>query len=527
MLRAAVMVVEVRLAGLTEGIRVATVPVRSRSELLGADRDALPYLVAEPVVDSEIVLGNGDSSARSLSFTLDADAIDVATIIRTGGGLCGVAEVALEIAGIANDYDQRLIILRGDVSSGVRFGARGADGRQVIDLEIVDPKESLTTRLPPWVIGGDSGRFGSAHITAIGDRVPLVINGYTHIPAVRVTSNTVGSNDFVFAAGHGWTVNTSTGVIVDGVVRGSADAVYGWTLLEDTDATGLAYSAIRFTVGATSWPDGATVYVTASSGEALDPIGVLQRVLEKHSAVGLDGLQSSMVAEARAGMPVRDAPDVMVNASSGPADQPVLDWLEGGFLASFPMLGMAFWGGGYGPVLLDWRRTQTAQWEAEAYPLIYRSSLVQETPKSEVFNSFVVRYGYDPLLDTWDSVITADPDTSDLCRYSRQLYQERHAPQIESPYIQTEGQARYVLEWLVAHFATPAYVVEYEAAAVVFLQHRVGDTISLTDPDFSWSGEPAIIEALSYQRGLCTVRLRVFVRAVQLGGQAQSVPVIG
>lgn len=504
-------------------LRVATVPLTT-VDANGVDHSALPLLIEEPEISNEYQLGEATSAARSVAMTIDARYVDPAALIKNGLPLSGIGEVALESLEIA-DYDRRYVLIRGDMSGGVAFGAYTEDGsqREVVELEIVDPRDSVATKLPPWVI--DLGRFSTAHKSAIGERIPIIVNEYGDIPAVRVTSVTPGLQTFIFAHGAtGWAVDTTTGVKVNGVVKAAADATYPWTVLEAIDVKGTPYTAIRFTNAATAWPDNDSVHVTAvHSTQDTSVVGAMREVLERYTPIGLQGANVELFSAAEAGMPGDlPRPRIIINGSSGGSASTAIEWVEEGYLSSFPMLSMVWRGGGYGPVLTDFRRKPIARWVSGQAPLYDRVSLVQEVPRGAIFNEFVLRYGYDPVLDLFTKVAVRGASNSAVCQYSRQLFGERHADAIESLSIYDDELATYVLDWCVAHKALPSYYLEYEGPGDTFLRYRRGDTIQLVDPEFSWVDEPATIERLEYRRGRTLVGLRVWVRYMDLGGAAFS-----
>jgi len=519
-LRNVVMVIELALGGTqgTRTVRISTVPVNSISSQLGSNHDALPYLIAEPEMTLMYTFGNGTSAARSIAFTLSNRILDAADFVLRGYSLAGVAEVSLEPIDRQSDYDQRLVLMRGDLAGGVNFGALVGISEEVVDLEVVDPKESVQTKLPPWVVG--ASRFPDANVTGQGDRIPIVFNGFNKIPAVRITDNAVGSNTFIFAERHGYTV---VSVFVNGIVRLSGDVVYGFTTVEATDQTGVNYSGIQFTVGATVWVDSDAVHVTVTRPDDLGPVEIVRRIVEQYSAIGVDGTHPSLFSDAAARFPVNNTfPKVLINTASGAGDVPALSWIEDGFLASFPMLSMVWEGGAYGPVLTDFRTSPLASWESGASPLMDRIGLVEETPKSDIFNEFVIRYEYDSFLDAFGKVAVRGADNSDLCKYSQRMNGERHAPVIESPYIQDDAMATYILDWMVEHHALPSYLVSYFAMPRIVHEYRRGDTILLTDEEFGWTKERATIEGFQLKRGRAVVTFRVWLRFLDFGGAALS-----
>lgn len=519
----AVMVIEMVFGGYSGGgtvVRVATVPVRSVSMITGNRHDAQPKLMDEPELSMTYTMGQGSSAARSLALSLDPALINPVALISRGLPLAGVAEVSLEHldSNGGSDHDRRLVLLRGDIDGSVRFGASTGPNREVMEVEIVDPRTSVSTKLPPWVL--DAERFSAIHPSAVGARIPLVYNSFPGIPAQRITSTITGTNRFLYAYGAGYGTPT---VMVNGVVVLTGDLVYGWTAEEGNDAFGEGYSYIQFTVAATTWEDSDSVNVTTTRADGLGIVEIIRTVLEQHSALGIDGTSASLFAEAAARFPLVSEPQVLINGASGASAATCLEWIEGGYLTALPMLSMVWEGGAYGPILTDHRLSPIANWVAGALPLIDRISLAEETAKSEIQNDFVLRYGYNAIEDIYSKVATRNATNSDVCAYSQELFGRIDSDPIEAPYFADDSLAEYVLDWLVEHRSVPSYLVQYEASASVIVEYRRGDTISLTDPELGFSKTSATIEAISYRRGRVQITLRVWLRYMDLGGSAVSV----
>lgn len=519
----AIMVVEVVFGA--SRFRLATVPFGSVSGTDGMDHSVQLQLVGEPEIRHGYDLGEGTSQARSVQVTLGAEVINPAALIRSGQVLSGYGEVALEVdkSPADADHDRRYVIIHGEIAGGVRFGGvRGRGEHEIIDLEIVDPKASMDVRFPLWVV--DDSRFSTTlHDTAIGQRIPVVLNGYDRIPAVRI-DDVSGARQFAFAHRHGW--DTANAIVeVNGTAYGTADATYGHAFVELYDDEGVPYTVVSFTVGATSWADGDAVHVTVDhNDEELSVIGVIRRVCELHTPLGPGGLSGVLFSEADAKLGNTTRPRVLANGASGGSESGALQWIEEGYLSNFPMVSMVWDLGGYGPIVTDRRADPVASLVAGQGPLLDRRSLVQETPKEELFNEWVIRYDYDPALDTFKRAAVRSPLNNAVCAASRDLLGERHASVIEAHYIKDDELAEMVLNWLVEHRTLPSYFLEYDAFGSVFWELRRGDTILLTDSDFDWNEERTTVEEITYRRGRVVLGLRVWLQFVKLGGAAQNAP---
>lgn len=533
LMRSVVMVVDLRFGGDLGGYRarLSTIPVHSVSTATGRDHSAIAGLIEQPSFDQVYEFDNATSSARTISLSVSTEFIDAAKLVQSGIPLFGYAEISLEPTrranGVVADYDERLVLLRGDIggSGGPRFGAlrtrqNGTRQAETLDLQIADPRDSVNAKFPPWIV--DNSRFETINAGWIGERLPLVLNGFVHIPAVRTTTAATGINQqWVFAHDHQWSVAAGDGVAVNGVTYPSGDATYGWAQSSGTDLRGIPFEQITFTNNATVWEDTDVVHVSTTTTNA--PLGVVDSIeylLRRFSPFGNAGLNDELFSTAAARFASGSQPQILTNESS--TSQSCLKWVEDTFLPSFPMLSMVWESGQYGPILTDFRSSPVAKFVAGTYPLFDRDTLQEELPKSEIQNEFVIRYDYDPMLDIYRQVIIRGAENSDICAYSQAIAGERHRDPIESAYINDADLATYVMDWLVAHRALPSYYLEYQCAPAVWLERRRGDTVLLTDDDFGWSEQPATIERITMQRSQCVVGLRVWVRYIDLGGSALS-----
>ncbi len=520
LMREVIMVADLVFGGTAEfnRISVATVPITTTSGRNGTDHSAVAALIAEPEINQEYTFGSGTSSARSLALTIDGEKLKINDIIDRGGMLSGFAEVYLQVEG--GDHDTRYVVLRGEIT-GVRFGSQGGPRKrnEVVDFEIVDPKETIGSVMPVWVV--DESRWADVHKTGVGKRYPIILNGYNVIPTIRVTDFPTGADNlFVYAFGHGFTV---TGVFVNGVQYGTLDAQYGHLFVEAIDLKGEPVSYIEFNKPGTTWADTDVVYVAAEhAGDDLTPVEALRHMLESFTPLGTQGTNTELYSTAAAKMPRFTEVQVMANGSGNASAATGIKWAETGFLPSFPMISMVWENGGYGPVLTDRRGAIQDEWIAGQHPCYDRDTLVEEEPKSNLFNRFTLKYNYDAQLNLFESVVTRDELNSTLCATSAQLIGARELSPIESRYIVGDALANYVADWLVDHYAFPSYIVDYVCSPDVYFKRRRGDLIAFTDPEFGWSRVPTTIDRIRYHRGRCIVTLRVWKRYLDIGGASFS-----
>jgi hypothetical protein len=250
---------------------------------------------------------------------------------------------------------------------------------------------------------------------------------------------------------------------------------------------------------------------------------IIQDICVRYTNIGNQGLNIRLFAEAAAKlMQAVGNPQVLLNGSDSSSAANALDFIETGLLKSYPMVSMVWEDGAYGPIVTDYRSRPTAKFVVGAVPILDRVSEVQTSSVSDLYNGFIIRYNYDPLLDAYSGFVTRDRTNSDVCAYSETLVGRRDFEVLESPYIIDETTANFIADWLVTHYAIPSYLVEYEALPVAYFNLRRGDTILLTDDEFSWTEQRATIEAIEYRRGYCKLTLRVWARFVDLNGSARS-----
>ena len=459
-------------------LAVSTTPLTTTSERSGSDYSAIAALIDEPGINQEYTFGDGASSARSIVITIDSRQFDINAIVARGGMLSGFAEVYLQVPN--GDHDTRYVLMRGEIT-GVRFGSQdGPLGRvEVAELDIVDPKETIGAVIPPWVV--TKKRWTDPHKSGNGQRYPIILNNFGAIPAIRVTDVATGSNHFVFAYGHGFTVQN---VYVNGVNRASGHATYGWSLVEESDDRGIPVSYIDFTNGATAWEDSDAVYVRANHNDELTVVDALRHVMESFTELGTQGTNAELYATAVAKMPRFTGLQVCINGSGSSSAATGVKWAEAGFLESFPMVSMAWENGGYGPIVTDRRGAIQDEWISGQHPCYDRETFVEETPKADLFNRFTLKYDYDAQLDVYNGVLVRDEENSTLCQTSQSLIGRREYSPIESEYITSDNLANYVIDWMVEHYSFPAYVVDYVCSADVLWKRRRGDLIAFSEPEF-------------------------------------------
>lgn len=493
-------------------VRIATEPVTTVSGSTGRAYSYLPALQAEPEIVSEYAIGTAPASLRTIALTVDGRLVDALSLLRERRILAGWAEVSLQVDG--GDYDHRIVLLRGDMVGGVSFGAV----EELVEIEIMDPETTQDRAVPPFVASSE-GFYGiTLPDDTVGARYPLVWNGHPAVPALRVTST---NRSWLACWGHAHEVDA---IFVYGQEYASTSSVYPWSTSEEVDAFGIPFLQVILGTGSGPIDDDLTVYARLSRKDgSLSVLDVLRDLLVSWSLVGPYGVSERMFASAAAKIPPLLAVQVYANGSGSSDTARAIEFAESVIAADLPMISFAWTGEGFGPVVTDRRRgLVVASLRRGQYPCIDRASGISETSKSDLRNSFTLRYGYDPLLDTYSKVVVRDAENSLLCRISQEAVGFREADVVEAVSIHDDGTANYVVDWLVEHTSLPSYLVDYECFPEVAFTLLLGDNVRISDDRLGWDEEEATVERIVYARGRVVLSLRVWALYRGFPGGARS-----
>lgn len=494
-------------------VRMARGPIRTTSSIDGTVYQYDQGLSEEPDIDHTLTLTSNAASARSATFTVPSQVVDPNAILLRGGMLAGVGEISLQRDG--DDYELRYVLLRGDMTGGVAFGADG----EVLQVTLADPTETQSLQVPGVSIDGD--RWPSASDDVIGIRYPLVINGYPYVPCIRVLDDfgVTGLQFLVCAPGRDLQVSAS---YVNGDV--AAGGYLPLTETNTTDGLGAQAKTLDASSSTGPWEDSDTLYVAlqrTTGTPALSVVQVVQALLQGYTALGRLGLNPDLFSVADSVMPGYP-PSILINASGSDAVD-VLDFVQGTLLQSFPMVFLTYQGRGLGPAVVDRRQRPdgggiAGRLVGGAWPLMERLVLLAETPKGDVYNDFELRYGYSALDNSYSKVVARNSTNSVACRLCESMVGGRRTmATIDSPYIMADDLANYVIDWLVAHRTLPYYYVEWSCAASVLVRYQLGQNVLYQDDRFSafTADTSATIARLTYSRGQPVIGLWVWHPAYQ------------
>ena len=507
-----VMTIELVLGG-DRVIRVARKAVSTTSGTTGEEYIWLPLLVEEPVIDQQIDLDNQGAKARSISITIPSQLVPTDTMLKNGRLLQGVAEVSLNVNG--GDHDLRRILMRGDMTGGLSFG-RGAE---TVDITITDRRLSQGGLVPPYVL--DITRYGNILPASIGMRLPIVINRYREVPAIRVDQS---SSDPIFAvciSDTQLTVDDATAgnVFVNGesVESGGAGEWEPFSTGNIRDDKGLRTLLVDFTgatiTGGAQDGDALNVTVSKASGErGINLVRVIERLLNLYTDQGAAGLDLASFSRVEARLP-RIVPPVLLNAS-GDQSVSILKFIESGLLKSYPPVRMVFEGRGLGLAILDRRQDpldNVALVGGEG-GMIDRISNYSEIDRDKLYTSFELHYNFSPMDKSYESVIRRDAETSTSCKVAQQQLQANQPMEpIEAAFIDDDATAAYVINWLVAHLSVPSYYVEWRVSPALWFRTYPGQLVNYTDPDSTaFSDVEAVVMRRSYSRSGCILGLRIW-----------------
>lgn len=498
-------------------VRAATEPVETRSSVTGEIYRYDPLLQEEPTITSEVGLGDGSASLRSVTLSLDGRLVDPLAVVNSGRILAGYGEVSLQVDGEA--WEDRLVLLRGDMAGGVTFGAR----EEILDFEIVDPALSTDRLIPPFVL--TLAGFPFAREGDIGRRFPLLLTSHPAVPTLRISTGSFAT-EVAVCIDVGDLNTTAYDVrllVIEGVEYRALSTTYPWSQTQTIDpVSGTALVTVTITAAI---DENVEIYAVVDLASGRNPtlLDVIRTLLTEHSIAGNGKVDYDLLGAAETRLALGLSPRVLINGSGSGDATRAIEYLESTLASDFPMLSFAWTGNGYAPVVVDRRRgLYVADLVRGQYPLIDRLSSVSESPKGELVNSFALRYSYDLLQGAHLGVETRDSGSSLICRISEEAVGRRDGGVIEAVTIYDESTAAYVVDWQVEHLSLPHYVVEYEGFSVLAFTLRLGDNLYLTDDRLGWSRVQATVLGLTYQRGRAVIRLAVWLLYANLPGGARS-----
>ena len=502
---------------------ISTQPIRTTDDN-GNVYQYIPLLQEEPSISAQYTIGNSNPSQRSFAISFDGRLLNPVDLINDGEPLAGIAEISLQKDG--GEYHNRYVIMRGDMSGGVTMGTN----TEILTTDIVDPAYTSDKIMP--AVFCDIENIPTIPDSYIGHRYPLVFDSYPCVPCINTSSTEYGPT-FLVCAGHEHVVNH---VYINGNERKSTDNYRGWAAYYSYDRKGNPVTIIRFIVSEPPWESGDAVYAAVSrtdgpttitdetdgtflgiEGRERNLIGIIKAILIKGSLLTEAGLDADLFGRAEQKLAVLKV-KCLINGSGESDSARCLEYVQNTLCSSFPMISFTFTGRGYGPIVTD-RRNEFIVLDLTARQgLLYdRVSDLQESSKSELQNSFTLKYDYDAINDNYRKIVTRNEDNSSLCKISREKFGKYDSDVLESIVIYDDSVANYVLDWMVSHYTLPSYYIEYSASPSMVFLLKLGDNIRLTDSQFDFSSVLGTVTKIEYQKGQTVIGIKLWLLYQNIG----------
>lgn len=487
--------------GSSKRVFVSTDKVQTISDKTGKKYAYLPYMESAPELSSEYQIGSGNASQRSFSMTVAGKSIgNPIDILNANFMFAGFVEISLQFDG--GDYDQRLVVMRGEMDS-VNFGNK----EEYIEFEVVEIDRTFAKIIPDKYITKDNFQYCGDDV--IGMRYPLVFDRHFAVPCVRLEEGEFGPI-FMICQTHNFEVVT---VYVDGIAFASTNSSYPHTIEYLRDNQGVPYTAINFSFiqGNPEFDSGVSVYaeVRQISGRYRGIIDVMEDILSTYSQFGTDQLDGVLFAKSRAKIGQIEL-QALINGSDGDNATTAVQFIEETICNQLPMVSMVYTHRGYGPVVTDFNAESVGEYNNNLFPFIDRVTGLQEISKKELYSSFTLRYHYNPLTDTYERILKLDETNNERCRRAQFQIGFREHDIIESVYVYNDETALAILSWLADHKTTPCYYVEYEAYPILYFRLDVGDNIIFSDEKLGLSRYTCTVIKKSLSSSTCIIGLKVW-----------------
>lgn len=259
----------------------------------------------------------------------------------------------------------------------------------------------------------------------------------------------------------------------------------------------------------TPWSDDAQVFAEVVSSRRLTVAKVVEDILSVGSPLGREYIDVGAMSTIDSTMnPIY--PSVIADGGDQQSSTGSTEFIESTILSQFPMLSPFYGGGKYSMCLVDYRKDPVGEFIEGVYPCIERESQIVESPMDEAYTSYTMKYKYDHWDGSFKSVVRLDETNNALCdKTSSEIGSISHDV-IECISIEREEDALYLLDWMAAHYARPSYSATYCFSPWALVNMNVGDTIRITDQDAGFQSCRAVVEAITYQQGKCSVELVVY-----------------
>ena len=485
---------------------ISTEPI-SVTDSQGKVYQYLPLLQEEPSITSEYSLGTAQPSQRSFSISFDGRLLEPMSVINNGDSLAGIAEISLQVDG--GIYENRYIIMRGDMAGGVTFGEK----QEIVTTDIVDPSFTSDKLVPEKFCTFET--IPTIPDSYVGHRYPLIYDSYPFVPCIS-TSSTQYQPTYLVCIGNQHVVNK---IYINGIETPSTDSDRGWAAYYSFDKMGNSVTVVTFVNSSIAWESGDTVYADISRRDKKERnlVEIIKELLINGSLLteaGLDAVLFSRAEQKLSSYKVK----CLINGSGESDTARALEYVQSTLCESFPMISLTFTGRGYGPIVTDRTNEYISLNLTARQGLLYdRVSDLQESSKSEIQNSFTIKYDFDSVNNNYKRIITRNETNSALCKISKEKFGEYEGDVLESIVIYDDSVATQVIDWMVAHYTLPSYYIEYSGAAALKLFLNLGDNIRLTDHKLSISNSLGTITKIEYQKSQVVIGIKLWLLYENIG----------
>lgn len=475
-----------------------------------------PALQSEPVITTTYSLGEGQPSQRNFTVTLDGRKINALEIIKSGNFISGIAEVCLQVQ--SGTYENRLILMRGETSSSINFGVK----EEMIELQISDIDLSRDRIIPEQIITDTD--FTALPSGYKGQRYPIIKdNCNCGVPCIRTSEFEYGTT-FIIGIGHNIGVRE---ILLNGISTPANDMQRGWSVIQEISQSGIPYTGLEFVFptetvenifgdyqsAGVAWSSSDTVYARTYSlnGNNRSILQLIMELIIEHTNLGVDIVDFDLFSKSQSKTPFLKA-EFLINASGSQDSTKAIEYIQSTVCQSFPMISLVYSATGIGAVITDRRLSRLAQhFIVGNSDILDRSTGITEKSKSELYNSFTLRYSYDAANDSYRKTIFRNSTNSLLCEVSENRIGKKDHEVIDSVIVQDDSTAEYIIEWMTDHYSLPSYYIEYECLPNILFKLKIGDNISITDDELGFVKEIATIEKLEYSKGKVTLGLRFWL----------------
>lgn len=485
---------------------LSTHPITAVSSSTSKVYNYLPLIQSDIEVSSEYDIGDANPSQRTLNFTVDGRTINPLEMILNGDSVAGFGEIALINDG--GDYDNRFVIMKGDMDGGVSFGVK----EETMSATLIDPAYT-SDKITPSVIATKE-TIPTLPDNYVGKRYPLIFSSYPYVPCIPVSEAPYAPS---------WIVCSGDCVVkrvyINGNYRPPNDPNRGHSIIRSTDSKNNPITIIKFVNSNPPWESSDAVYaeVTITSEENMDLMSIIRRIIIKSSLLNEVSLDERLFFRAQTKLQ-KFYPKCLINGSGSGNTTRALEYIQNGLLSSFPMISMTFTGNGYGPIVTDRRSEVVVMNLVARQGLLYdRVSDIQESAKNSVRNSFTFRYNYNAVTDNYNSIIVRDSSNSPLCKISEDLYGRHDGDVIESVVIFDDKTANAVVDWMVSHESLPSYYVEYTGSPSLYFKLMLGDNVYFTDEKLGIYNQKSTITKISYKKENVVIGLKMWILYTNLG----------